>query len=214
MTSEGSLVVIHDATVERTTDGHGRVRELTVDYLRSLRAGPNGERIPLLEEVLALTGDHDLVVEVHDSGADVAAAVVRALRRLNARSRERTIVASESTRLIHAVRRDAPRIRTAATARAAWCKVLLDRAHLLRWAPRGHAWMVPEVHRGLHVVTRRFAEAAARAGDELWVFVVEDAADVVRLRQIGVTGCFTTRPASLSAALAAGHSRTDALHVQ
>lgn len=55
---DGELVVIHDTTVDRTTDGTGKVGKLPFDYLRSLDAGSwkgeqfTGEKIPTFEEVL------------------------------------------------------------------------------------------------------------------------------------------------------------------
>ncbi|WP_210364032.1 glycerophosphodiester phosphodiesterase [Bacillus sp. REN3] len=55
---DGELVVIHDTTVDRTTDGTGKVRDLTFEELRSLDAGSfkgeefAGEKIPTFEEVL------------------------------------------------------------------------------------------------------------------------------------------------------------------
>lgn len=58
MSKDGHLVVIHDATVDRTTDGTGRVGDLTLKELKRLDAGSwfgpefAGERIPTLEEVL------------------------------------------------------------------------------------------------------------------------------------------------------------------
>jgi len=51
-TSDGKLVLMHDATVDRTTNGKGRVSELTFDDIRALRAG--SEVIPTFEEALAL----------------------------------------------------------------------------------------------------------------------------------------------------------------
>lgn len=51
LTADGYPVVIHDETVDRTTNGTGRVDEMTLDEIRSLDAG-KGERIPLIEEVL------------------------------------------------------------------------------------------------------------------------------------------------------------------
>jgi len=51
VSKDGALVVIHDDTVDRTTSGRGKVRDMTAAELRSLDAG-KGERIPLLEEVL------------------------------------------------------------------------------------------------------------------------------------------------------------------
>lgn len=53
MTADGALVVIHDDTVDRTTDGSGRVAELTLAQIRALDAG-NGERVPTFEEAIAL----------------------------------------------------------------------------------------------------------------------------------------------------------------
>ena len=55
LTKDGAPVVIHDETVERTTDGAGMVKDLTLAELRALDAG-GGERVPLLEECLELAG--------------------------------------------------------------------------------------------------------------------------------------------------------------
>jgi glycerophosphoryl diester phosphodiesterase len=53
MSQDGALVVIHDETVDRTTDGAGRITDLTLEQIRSLDAG-NGEPVPTFEEVIAL----------------------------------------------------------------------------------------------------------------------------------------------------------------
>lgn len=52
-TRDGVLVVIHDETVERTTDGSGEVGALTYDQIKALDAG-NGEPVPTFDEVIAL----------------------------------------------------------------------------------------------------------------------------------------------------------------
>ena len=57
---DGNIVVIHDDTVDRTTNGSGRVREMSLEQLRSLDAG-SGERIPTLEEVLEHFGGKFLI---------------------------------------------------------------------------------------------------------------------------------------------------------
>ncbi len=62
LSADGEVVVIYDATVDRTTDGHGRVARLTLTDLRSLDAGCSfsekyrGQKIPLLEEVFETVG--------------------------------------------------------------------------------------------------------------------------------------------------------------
>jgi glycerophosphoryl diester phosphodiesterase len=69
LSKDGRIMVIHDDTVDRTTNGTGRVRDLTYDQLRQLDAG-KGERIPSLEEVAdLLAGQAHLVIEVKDPSA-------------------------------------------------------------------------------------------------------------------------------------------------
>lgn len=65
LSRDGVPVVIHDDTLDRTTDGRGRVRDRTIDELRRLDAG-RGERIPTLEEVVewAEAGSDALSVEI------------------------------------------------------------------------------------------------------------------------------------------------------
>jgi len=53
MTRDGALVIIHDETVDRTTDGTGAVRGLTLAQIRALDAG-NGEQVPTFKEVVGL----------------------------------------------------------------------------------------------------------------------------------------------------------------
>ena len=64
LTADGDLIVIHDHTLERTTNGSGMVRDRTTSELRALDAG-EGERLPLLEEVIELArGRAGLVIEL------------------------------------------------------------------------------------------------------------------------------------------------------
>jgi len=64
LSSDGRLVVIHDHTLERTTNGTGMVRDHTAAELRRFDAG-QGEHIPLLQEVIELAiGKVGLVIEI------------------------------------------------------------------------------------------------------------------------------------------------------
>ena len=60
ITKDGHLVLIHDNTVDRTTNGKGFVHDMTLSELRELDAG-NGEKIPTLEELMELVKDHPTV---------------------------------------------------------------------------------------------------------------------------------------------------------
>lgn len=60
LSQDGELVVIHDDTVDRTTNGTGRVKDMTLKELRALDAG-DGEKIPTLAEVFEIFGDRFLI---------------------------------------------------------------------------------------------------------------------------------------------------------
>jgi glycerophosphoryl diester phosphodiesterase len=70
LTRDGELAVIHDATVDRTTDGSGPVRAFSLGELKALDAG-KGERVPTLQEVLDLVGNRvTIVVELKEEGTE------------------------------------------------------------------------------------------------------------------------------------------------
>jgi len=74
LTKDGKLVVIHDETVDRTTNGHGRVRELSFEEIRGLDAG-KGEVVPTLREVIDLV-DGRVILQVELKGVGVEAETV------------------------------------------------------------------------------------------------------------------------------------------
>ncbi len=69
MSKDDELVVIHDRTLERTTNGKGLVRDFTLAQLKELDAG-KGERIPMLQEVLDLVRGKGLLVEIKEPGSE------------------------------------------------------------------------------------------------------------------------------------------------
>lgn len=83
LSGDGEIVVIHDRTVDRTTDGTGEVSSINLARLRELDAG-RGERIPLLSEVidLALRKDATMFLEIKVPG--MGGTLVPALRESDA----------------------------------------------------------------------------------------------------------------------------------
>ena len=105
-TADGELVVIHDDTVDRTTDGSGAVADLTLARLKALDAGSHfssafaGERIPTLAEALrALPPGIPAVVDCKTGSAE---AIVNALRSANALSN--SVIACGGLDLLQAIR--------------------------------------------------------------------------------------------------------------
>jgi glycerophosphoryl diester phosphodiesterase len=98
LTRDRKMVVIHDATLERTTDGHGQVNSYTLQELKELDAGSwfhprfAGERLPALEQVLDLVSDRTLLnieiksnaYEAHHPPDAIETQVVELVRRKNA----------------------------------------------------------------------------------------------------------------------------------
>ena len=85
-TKDGQLVCIHDDTVERTTNGTGKVSQLTLEEIRRLDAGGwfdskfAGEKVPTIEEVLKLVAEyqhHDVLIAVDLKAENVEQEVVR-----------------------------------------------------------------------------------------------------------------------------------------
>jgi glycerophosphoryl diester phosphodiesterase len=68
LSRDGALIVIHDETLERTTNGHGLVRDHTLAELKALDAG-NGERVPTLNEVLEWAKERDTIVDIEIKNA-------------------------------------------------------------------------------------------------------------------------------------------------
>ncbi len=69
--ADGHLVVIHDPTVDRTTNGHGKVSEMTLDELKKLDAG-KGQQIPTFQEVIDLARGHIRIIpEIKQEGIEL-----------------------------------------------------------------------------------------------------------------------------------------------
>lgn len=88
-TSDGGLVLMHDATVDRTTDGTGNVGDLSFATVRTLDAGSwfdpqfKGERVPTLEEALSVI-PRDVLCNVHlKGGPELAHAAAKEIERLD-----------------------------------------------------------------------------------------------------------------------------------
>lgn len=91
LSKDGEIIVCHDATVDRTTNGTGSIHEMTVEQLKALDAGSwfdakfAGEQIPLLEEVFDLVPPHIMInVEVkYPYGHEIEAKLVELMRKKN-----------------------------------------------------------------------------------------------------------------------------------
>ena len=180
------LVVLHDATLERTTDGHGPCRDLPLAELRALHTA-NGERVPLLEEVLALvTGCAPINVEIKEG--ELADSVISALEQYYAA----TPLALESVLL--------STFDIAATARLASRRgrmrlgVLYEEETFAHALARARELGADSIHLPLEDVASATVTAARDAGLVVYVYTVNEAADIAHCHACGVDGVFSDFP--------------------
>jgi glycerophosphoryl diester phosphodiesterase len=191
LTRDGAVVVIHDATLDRSTDGEGPVRDRTLSELRALDAGA-GQPVPTLDEVLERFGDTPLILELKES--EVADAARRCLVRH--RAMDRVLVGSFEAGALRPFGK--PTSHRAASRRETALAWALSRVGL-PLPGSCEAFTVPERHGAVRVVDGRFVAAARRAGRPVHAWTVNDVEQARRLRAVGVCGIITNYPARMRA---------------
>jgi glycerophosphoryl diester phosphodiesterase len=208
LTADGVPVVLHDASLDRTTNGRGPLAALTLDRLQALDAGArfttdrgqtfpfagSGVRVPTLAEVLRAVPGMPILLEIKEPAAQEA--VRRVLLEQDAVGR--CVLASEHHAALALFRQ--PPFAVAASSSEIGA---LYRSALFRRIPERVAYRtlsVPERHRGLPVPTRRFVAAARGLGCPVHVWTVDDPAVAQRLWNRGVSGIVTNFPERIARA--------------
>jgi glycerophosphoryl diester phosphodiesterase len=188
LSRDGVPMVIHDATLDRTTSAAGPVSARTADELAQLTVGGT-TGVPRLEEVLQEIA-LPILLEIKEPGAQESVAGV--LLRMEAA--DRVVVASAHDEALEAFR-SAPFL-VGASARdilRLWLAPVRGLPEL-----RCVAYSVPWRHRGvLPVPTRRFVAHAHALGASVHVWTVDDPALAHRLWARGVSGIVTNDPRRL-----------------
>jgi len=110
LSKDGHLIVMHNATVDKTTNGRGAIKDLTLAELKRLDAG-KGEPIPTLQEAIDLVrGQNGLYIELKAEGTPQP--VVDTLRANSFTARRQVIVGSFQPALVQQVKELAPEIAT------------------------------------------------------------------------------------------------------
>jgi glycerophosphoryl diester phosphodiesterase len=208
--ADGHCVVIHDATVDRTTNGTGAVAEMTLEHLQSLDAGyrftsdggrtfpmrGQGIRIPTIDEVFAALPEMRITVESKTAAAQLP--LFRAIETFGAR--ERVIAAGERDEfrtLFHQY--GGPK---SASLEEAMPFFIMHRMFLARFGSvPADVVQTCEVYRGRRILTPRLVQDFHRRGVLVHVWTVNEEADMNRLLDWGVDGLVTDRPDLLATVL-------------
>jgi glycerophosphoryl diester phosphodiesterase len=209
LSADGELVLIHDETLERTTDGRGPVSAYAYDELRRLDAGysfgpetgyPHRGRglcIPTLGQLVDL--DPEVRVNVEIKRCDPAV-VGRLWRFIEERElHDRILVASSEHSHLERFRQlSRGTVATSCSAREAWAFWLGARVGMMRRLRIEYdALQLPPRHRGLAVVTKRFLDAAHSLNLHVHVWTLDESTEIRRLVDLGVDGVMSDLPALL-----------------
>ena len=196
-TKDERLVVMHDATVDATTDGQGAVAELTLAQLKALDAGGwfaaafAGESIPTLDEVFAAFKDRMLInVEIKSipaASSGVEQAVADCIMRFACA--ERVIVSSFDPHVLRRFRAVCP-------------DVMIGYLYVpMSGAPPLGDQTFEALHPWHDLIDEAYMAQARRSGHYVNAWTVNDRARAIELAGLGVNAIITDDPARIIAAL-------------
>lgn len=206
LTADGFLILMHDDTLERTTDGKGAVARTSLAEIRALDAGGwladswRGARVPTLDEAIRVLDECGLAANIEikpcpGREVETALAVAHLVRRSwpRALARGACLLSSFERASLAAARDAAPEIP----------RGLLLWGKPADWTAAARALGCATVHCAAADMTPEWAAEIRRLGYGLAVYTVNDPGVAARLRGWGVDSIITDRPGALAAELGA-----------
>jgi glycerophosphoryl diester phosphodiesterase len=206
VSADGALVIFHDARVDRSTDGTGRVDSLTLEQLRGLDVGfrwqgdtgeyvyrDQGLRILTLEEVLRAFPRRRMLLELKPEATEVARDLCTSVRAHD--MLDRAVVASFHGEAMQTFRDACPEVATSASAGEVARYWLLHQLRLDNlYSADFQVFQVPERLRWIRLVDRRFVDRASARNLPVEVWTVNRREQMERLLDLGVDGIMTDHP--------------------
>lgn len=191
----GEMMVIHDSSVDRTSNGSGKVKDLTLDQLKQLDFG-NGEPIQTLDEVLdALKGgckngkNPTVFIEVKSPGArEVAKSIEQAVQTKGYSYAELPVIGF-NPKQVGAVKLVHPKVSIGVSMSSKRCAA--EKAMLIPLAKTLHASAINPEHT---MVTEDLVNKAHAAGLKVNVWTVNEHADIKRMAELGVDSIMSDHP--------------------
>jgi glycerophosphoryl diester phosphodiesterase len=183
------LVVIHDLTADRTTNGKGYVWDMSFQELRSLDAG-KGEKIPTLEEVLELlTGRAKINLEL--KGPGVAKPVYKTIEKFVTKKKGsyNDIYVSSFD---HPMLKEFTSLINKDSAQIKICPLIFGiPAGLAEFAVQFNAY---SINISSDFVNKDIVNDAHKRGMKVFVYTINDANELKRIESLGIDGIFTDYP--------------------
>lgn len=208
VTSDGVLVLMHDETVDRTTDGSGRLEDMTLAEVKALDAGyrwtpdegqtypyrGKGITVATVEELFQAYPDMPMNIELKlVEKVPVAERFCELIRRYN--MQDKVMVASFHQDAMDKFRGMCPEVTTSATQDEV---INFFVRHVVglggTYTPPAQAVQVPERQGPLTVLTPRFVKDAQRRGMDVHAWTINDEADMQRMIDLNVDGIITDNP--------------------
>lgn len=195
LSKDGEVIVIHDHTLERTTNGSGKVNSCTLAELKKLDAGSHfsstfsGEHIPTLSEVFSTVGKHiyiNIELTNYTTPFDPLPQKVAQLV-LEHQQQENILFSSFHFITLFRIRRLLPDIPVAILA-SSGAQGILARSGLGSWLAPGI------IHPHYKFVTPNFIRKERGSGRRVHVWTVNAKNQMINLFQFGVNGIFTDDP--------------------
>jgi glycerophosphoryl diester phosphodiesterase len=207
ITKDDVLVLIHDKTVDRTTDGSGNVEELTLAEIKALDAGyrwspddgatfpfrGQGITIPTLEEIFKAFPGYRMVIEIKKTERSMAKPFCALIRQYNLQNQ--ILIASFHDERMTEFRAECPEIATSAARQETTSFVLLSKVFMGGLvSPIYHSLQVPEKSSGITVMTAAFIRAAHARNLRVEPWTIDDPEQMRQYIAWGVDGIITDRP--------------------
>jgi glycerophosphoryl diester phosphodiesterase len=206
-TADGVIVLIHDDTVDRTTNGTGPVSSFTFAELQQLDAGYHwtaddgatfpyrgqGVTISTLEEVFTAYPDMHMNIEIKDADTTMVEKFCQLLTTYN--MEDKVLAGSFNTETNKNFRAKCPTVATITTEPEIKLFYVLNRLYIsAAYLPSVQAFEVPEYSGDILVVDKRFVASARKHNMKVWVWTVNEKDDMQRILDLGVDGIITDYP--------------------
>lgn len=222
LSRDGRVILSHDGTLERVTDGRGDIRNKTLSELKELDAGYNttfdngksfpfrgkGFKLATLEEILSSFPKTRYVIEIKDNNIELAMRAISLIREYDAT--KRVIIGSFNDRVLQAIRNHSPDIATGFGKWEARLFVFMHKFHLGRlFRGNGDVLILPEYSdteqpehleeggNGFRVITRELIKEAHQKGIPIYAWTINRKENMSRLITWGIDGIITDYPRRL-----------------